>query len=57
MAELPEGPRAAVREAFANPLPREKIETARDRILDAFNALEAKGVFADVRAGAEGGLV
>ncbi len=57
LAELPEGPRTAVREAFANPLLREKVEMARARILDAFNVLEAKGAFADVRAGAEGGLV
>lgn len=43
LAELPERPRAAVRDAAAAPQPREKVDAARSSVLDAYAALEAKG--------------
>ena len=43
LADLPEGPRELVREAAAVPQPRDKIDEARSKILDAYSALEAKG--------------
>ena len=43
LADLPEGPREMVRSAVDAPQPREKIEEARSKILDAFTALQAKG--------------
>ena len=46
LLDLPEGPRELVRAASAAPQPREKIEEARSKILDAYAALEAKGELA-----------
>jgi hypothetical protein len=43
LADLPEGPREMVRAAAAVPQPRDKIDEARSKILDAYVALEAKG--------------
>ncbi|HEX4048866.1 MAG TPA: FliG C-terminal domain-containing protein [Elusimicrobiota bacterium] len=46
LLDLPAGPRELVRAAAGAPQPREKIDEARSRILDAFAALEAKGELA-----------
>ncbi len=57
LGELPERPREAVREAVASAQPREKVDAARSRVLDAVAALEARGELAGGRADAGGGLV
>ncbi|MFI5363344.1 MAG: FliG C-terminal domain-containing protein [Elusimicrobiota bacterium] len=46
LTDLPEGPRDLVRAAVEVPQPREKIEEARSKILDAYAALLAKGELA-----------
>jgi hypothetical protein len=43
LADLPEGPRQMVRDLAATPQPREKINEARSKILDALSAFAAKG--------------
>jgi hypothetical protein len=43
LQDLPEGPSKLVRAASSSPQPREKVEEARARILDAYAALEATG--------------
>jgi flagellar motor switch protein FliG len=43
LSDLPDGPREMVSAASAVPQPREKIEDARSKILDAYFALGAKG--------------
>lgn len=43
LAELPDGPRALVREEAAAPQPRDKVLAARSRLLDAYLELAAKG--------------
>ena len=43
LAELPDGPRALVRDESATPQPKDKVVAARSKILDAFHDLAAKG--------------
>jgi hypothetical protein len=43
LAELPEGPRALVREEASVPQPKDKVAAARSKILDTFLDLAAKG--------------
>jgi hypothetical protein len=50
LADLPEGPRDMVRAAVEVPQPRDKVEEARAKILDAFAVLEAKGEVTVARA-------
>jgi hypothetical protein len=57
LAELPTAPRGSVRDAVGTAQPREKVDAARSRVLDAVAALEAKGELAGGRAEAGGGLV
>jgi hypothetical protein len=57
LSDLPEGPRELVRSTAATPQPREKIDEARSRILDALSAMVAKGEVALERAEKDGDLV
>ena len=57
LADLPEGPRASVRDEASAPQSREKVASARSRILDALAALAAKGEVSLGGSEAEGGFV
>ena len=57
LGDLPEGPRQGVRDAAQTPQSREKVGSARSKILDALADMAAKGEVALGAVEAEGGFV